>query len=269
MALWHLILASPRRLPMFPTEKHQRAAVRALATVAPDRLALFGLVREHGHVALAASTRRRRYLKGSLVRALSSVAAEPVQITFCERIEDPKHLRSLVPYFINQSSRHKVNGHPALWSGSCIHELLRTRVLPDLRLLVEDLLSDLKSTVLEVVGLPGQLIQPASDEEIRTLGATRLVMAAAAALAVGPVLVGRGAPAMLVRRAAAQLGREAGIARDELSWALEVPARVLSGLLRNPVVAVVAEAVRRRLNLEEAVARAAGAIVPARPRRRQ
>ncbi|MFH2010376.1 MAG: hypothetical protein ABI333_27505 [bacterium] len=269
MALWHVILSSSRRLPMFPTEKHQRAAVRALVCAAPDRLALFGLVKEHGHVALAASPCRRRHIKSAVVQSVGAVAVEPVEVSFCERIEDPKHLRSLVRYFINQSSHHGVKGHPALWSGSCVHELLQTRALSNLRLLVEDLLSDLKSTVLEMVGLPGRLIQPASDEKIRALGATRLVMAAAAALAVGPVLTGHSTPVLLARRAAAQLGRKAGIARDELGWALQVSARALTRLLQGPADLVVEEAVRRRLDLEQAVARSAGAIVPVRLHRRR
>jgi len=250
---------------MFPTERHQRAAVRALAKVAANCLALFGLVIEHGHIALIAPTLKIKRLKSAIADALGKVASEPVTIPWCERIQEPKHLRSLVRYHVRQSSHHDVPGvHPALWSGSCFQELLRARDLPGLRLRIGELLPDLRlGDLLEMVGLPRRPIDPADDWLVRAAGAMRLTSAAAAALAVGPGLKGRSAAVVAARRVVVQVGAAVGIAKDEIIWALQTTMRSYYRLLDSPQERGHALATRTRIGLEEVVARTTGCITMA------
>ncbi|NOY27766.1 MAG: hypothetical protein GXP62_18030, partial [Oligoflexia bacterium] len=104
--------------------------------------------------------------------------------------------------------------------------------------------------VLPWVGLDAKPVEPAPDETVRQLGATRLVAASAAALAAGPDLSGKGRERVLARRTAAQLGATAGIDIAELSWALGQPCRSVRRLQQAPVDDLVADAVRRSLALE-------------------
>jgi hypothetical protein len=255
MALWHVVFSSPRRLPLFPTEKQQRKAVRRLVRIARGILVLFGLVNEHGHTVVQIPEARVGPFKRSVRLSLGAVAAEPIGPVWVEPVEDPKHLRSLVRYHLTQAPHHEVPSHPALWSGSCFHELARTRAVDGLELRIAETLPKLRlREVYEMVGLPPRELEPVTDDELRRLGAARLVDAAAAALAVAPELKGNEPPVVQVRHVVAQLGHQADIPRSELRWALDVSRTTLHRLVGGARNSKHERAVRMRLSLEEAVA---------------
>jgi hypothetical protein len=255
MALWHLVFSSSGRLPLFPTEEHQRRAVRCLARVAPEALLLFSMVTEHGHTVARAEEPRLGRLKRSARLSLGAVAAEPIGPVWHEPVKDSRHLRSLVRYHLTQAPHHEVPSHPALWSGSCFHDLARTRAVDGLELRIAEFLPTLRlREVYEMVGLPPQELEPVTDDELRRLGAARLVEATAAALAVGPGLSGNEPAVVQARCAVVHLGRQADIPRGELRWALNVSRRTLSRLALGPRNSKHERAIRMRLSLEEVVA---------------
>jgi hypothetical protein len=254
MALWHVVFSSPRRLPLFPTEEQQRKAVRCLARIARGVLVLFGLVNEHGHTVVQSPKTRVGPFKRLVRLSLGAVAAEPIGPVWVEPVEDPKHLRSLVRYNLTQAPHHEVPSHPALWSGSCFHELARTRAVDGLELRIAETLPKLRlREVYEMVGLPPQELEPVTDDELRGLGAARLVEAAAAALALGPGLSGNKPAVVQARQTVIHLGRQAGIRCSELSWALDMTARSVCRLTHTSRDRKIELAVRMRLALEDAV----------------
>jgi hypothetical protein len=258
MALYHVTFAARRRAVLFPTEAHQRAAVRCLARAVGDKLALFNAMDEHGHATLEEQEKLLAKLEAKLRSALSTVSAEPIVAVWDERVEDPKHARSLVRYTATQTIHHESGVHPALQSGSCAHELLGTRKVPGLTLRTELVGRPSESTVLGHLGLSQRPLVPVTDEQIRELGACRLRAAVTAALAVGPKLDGRAAPVVLARHVTAHMAVAAGIPRSEIAHALEVPPNSICYMLGRPVPVDVVVAVRMRLALEQAVAVATG-----------
>jgi len=90
MALYHVTFAARRRAVLFPTEAHQRAAVRCLTRAAGDKLVLFNVIDEHGHATLEEQEKRLARLKAKLRSALSAVSAEPIVADWEERVEDPQ-----------------------------------------------------------------------------------------------------------------------------------------------------------------------------------
>jgi len=258
MALYHVTFAARRRAVLFPTEAHQRAAVRCLARTVGDKLALFNAMDEHGHTTVEEEEKKLARLEAKLKAALSAVSAEPIVVTWEERVEDPKHARSLVRYDVTQTVHHETGVHPALQSGSCAHELLGTRWVPGFALRTELVGRPSEATILGHLGLSQRPLVPVTDEQVRELGACRLRAAVTAALAVGPRLDGRSAPVVLARRVTAQMAVAAGIARSEIAHALEVHPNSLWHMLLRPVPVDVVVAVRMRLALEQAVAAATG-----------
>jgi hypothetical protein len=172
-------------------------------------------------------------------------------------------MRWLVDYLLSQNQRHGIQAHPALWSGSCFLDLVGARVVDGLRLRIDEALPRLQTReIFEAVGLGSiRELRPANDHEIRAAGAKHLVAAVAAATAVGPVLSGRKAETIRVRRVAAYLAHLAGIAASEVAWALDVTPRAVQKLVRAPVDPKVVRASRLMLSVENLVQKKAVADV--------
>jgi hypothetical protein len=252
--LWHVNSASAGRHALFPTEESRRDAVRALARVARDRLALFCIVDEHLHLVAIGSRATVGRLAQAIARSLGARAASRLETAHFRPVENRGHLETLVRYVLNQPAHHGLPGHPALWTGSSFPDLARARVLPELRLRLHDVLPrfDL-ARISEAVGLPREEITPLSLPDVRLAGATPLASAAAAALAARPALATREAPAGIARVAVARLARDAGIPLPDVANALRVWPRSVRRLAVRPVPAATLLAVRRRLTLEQLV----------------
>jgi hypothetical protein len=251
--LWQLRLSSRKRLPLFPTEASQRAAVRALAAATQGHLVLFSLLYEHGHIVVFCSEGRVGLLGRSIRWMLGRCASQVIEPLWRELIEGRNHLRSFLRYVLTQIDHHRVPAHPALWTGSCLLDLVGARWLPRLRLRLAEALPDLHlDQVLSPLGLPR--LRPAGDELVRSLGTTRLREAACAALAVDSQLPGRSADVVTVRRLIVQVARKLGVPWPEVSRVLPVSEPTLFRLAGDPPVASHLErVVRTRLALEEAI----------------
>jgi len=248
-------LSSRNRLPLFPTDLSQRRAVRCLARIVGDRLVLFGLVHEHGHPVAFATDRETGMLKRSLRVALGRVARQPIEKVWAEPVNGRSHMRALLRYVLDQPRHHGLPDHPALWSGSCFLDLVGARRVSGLALRLEEALPGLRLAELhEMVGLSPRPILPAGDDLVRELGASRLVAATAAALALVPPLRGVGRETVAARRLAVKIGRGAGIGWADLRRVLPVSDATLfrsgSGRSEDDLE----RAVRCRLALEERVA---------------
>ena len=251
MAVWHLGFSSTKRGALYPDEAQRRRAVHALVAVAGDHLALFNIVKEHKH-ALIRKQGSIKKLGGDIKRALSAVSEEPLNDPWSERIEGTKHKEALLRYFLRQPSHHDADEHDALWTGSCFLDLAGARIIDGLRLQIWDLLPNVsRSIIYRHVGLPS--VEPVTLEEIRMLGAVRLVAAASAALAADPRLLGKGKLERRGRSLAVELARRAGIPASEMRWALALPKTSYYRALEEPVNELDMRAVRKRLALEEAV----------------
>lgn len=255
MQFWHVTFSSPTRLALFPTEAQLRRALAKIQAVAGAEVVLYGVVDDHLHLVLCCSEARAAALTRALRLALRPIAATEIGPAHRKPVDGRSYLQWLVRYLLLQVERHGIDAHPALWTGSCFQELVGARApsplpgqlaraLPRLRL----------SAVQEIVGLPATRIEPVRLEQLRTLGARRLVEAAGAALLVGPELSGKVSRVMEAKRVVAQLGALAGLPSGEIAWALALPRPRISRLQRPAVDTRLVQAVRIRLALELLVA---------------
>jgi hypothetical protein len=165
-------------------------------------------------------------------------------------------MEKLVTYLLGQPKRHDIATHPALWTGSCFQDIAGARVIEGMRLQLDVVLPRFRiQTAYEATGLPPKEIKPVNDSTIRAAGATRLVSAAGAALAVGPPLVGKTALLVRARHAVAQIARKVGIPHGEVAWALGITERAARRLLDLPIEKEKLHAIRMRLALEDIVHR--------------
>jgi hypothetical protein len=254
MKLWHLRLSSRKRLPLFPTEKHQRAAVLRLVRVAAPHLVLYSLVYEHGHTKIIASAPQAGRLEHALRLALGPIAEQPIEPVWREPVEGKRHARALVKYFLEQGPHHDLPVHPALWGGSAFQDLMGARVLPGLHLRLWEVLPDLRLPEIQrMVGLDSQPIIPATNEQIQGFGIARLVDAAASAAAVGPGVTGRTKSTAAVKRVIADIARQADFSNKIIAAQLQLTERGARWLRLQPGDEPLAEATRIRLALEERV----------------
>lgn len=259
---WHLTLSAEGRHALFPSEERRRAAVRALAAASGDRLLLFCVVDDHVHLVVRDERSSAGVLARALRRSLEPLAEGGFLPTHIREVKGRSHLEGLVSYLVAQPVKHGLSGHPALWSGSCLADLVGARrVSPGLSARVIEALPRYRLRAAHAaVGLPEAPLVPATDLQLRGAGATALVRAAGAALAVGPTLLAKAAPVVLARRAAVILAATVGMATEEVAWALGQPARSVRRLAEVPVDPAVLTTVRLRLSLEAAAA--AGAVPP-------
>lgn len=260
MPYWHITLASRGRATLFPGESELRVATTKLAQIAGNASVIFGVVDDHLHDVVEApdfegATRHSRRIRLSL-RGVAQAAFNNRDIA---PVESRSHLRALVRYVLTQVEHHGIAVHPALWSGSCFLDLAGARWLPGLTLRLKDALPRLAwRDLLEMVHLPYDPLRPVSNERLATFGVERIASAAASALNVSPRLAGRQPRVVLARRCVATLVREGRIPLGEMMRRLGWPPRSITRRAAAPVPGFALLAIRRRLALEELVARAGG-----------
>ncbi len=251
MATWHLNLASDGRDALFPSEASRYAAVRALARAAAPHLAVFCITDTNVHLVIQCSTARA----GRIARAVLL------------------GLRPLTPLFLEPATRHSVPhtdylswlagrllgqldlpGHPALWPGSSVTDLVGARALEGPPLLLPRLLPGFgPAQALLAVGLDPAPLTPVGDRDLLLAGPGRLLRASAAAVAADPALQGRASAVVSARQSAAQLGRAAGVPTRTLATALELTTHGVRRLQRLPANLEQLAAVRTWLALEDRV----------------
>jgi len=179
---------------------------------------------------------------------------------------DRAHLQWLVRYLLHQPAKHHLGTHPALWSGSCLPDLLGARLLPPAALapaLSEQLPRLRQRDLFDAVGLPPQPLAAVTDEQLRGLGLADLVAGSCAAVAAEAALSGRDAATTTARAIAAQLGSAAGFGSEQLAWALHVSSQAVRRHRKRPLDPALLRAARLQLALVLAVRALPPAPVPA------
>ncbi len=254
MQAWHVNFSSEGRNPMFPEEALRRQVVRWIAATAPQELALFCFVDEHLHFVFFGDRERVWSRIRALSRGLRRLSVVPLGPAYIKRVEGRDHMRNLLDYLLGQPRKHGLPVHPALWTGNCFVDIIGARYLPGLRLRIRDALPRFRQRQAYcAVGLPVRRIQAPTAEQVRALGASRLVTAASAALAAPPSLAGRTAPEIEARRVVVGLGGEVGIPRREVAWALGITPRAARRLALRQASPEAFNAALLMLALEEAV----------------
>ncbi len=256
MKPWHVTISSRSRLPLFPDPWRRRQALRKLMDVAGAELALFCIVDEHVHtvpVCDEATLERRRR---GLTRLFRSVAAVEVNPAHVKPIEDRDHMLNVFDYVLRQPEKHGLPGHPALWPGSCLPDLLGARLLPGLQLRILDVLPRAQERdALAAVQLPiGRLIEPTA-QQVRMLGVQRVALAASAVFAAQPSLNGLGKLDVRARRLACHVARLVGLPTLDMASCLGIDPRSVRRLAASPIDSREPRALLRRLALEDVVAR--------------
>jgi REP element-mobilizing transposase RayT len=255
MQPWQVRLSSDGRHPLFPDEADLRDAVRVLVHTAGREIALFCIVDDHVHVVLYCEREVVTWRARSLCRVIRARAATPVSPSFISPVKSRAHMLTLVGYILDQTGHHGLQVHPALWSGSCFPDLIGARQLPGLVLQLTRALPRLQPwEICSKVGLKERDLQPLCDEEVRTLGAARILSASTAVLGVGPRLDVPDRRRFLAWAMTAQTAGEAGLANAELGWLLRCTDRHVLRLMDVEISDSLLHSVRVRLALEEAVA---------------
>lgn len=254
MRCWHLTFTDPLRHTFFPGEAGLRAAVRTVGRVARDKLVIFSIVDDHVHLVLACREEHVRRSGRDLLfafRPLSEVEISPPHI---RQVDGRRHLENLIRYLLLQPEKHGMPGPTALWSGTCLPELVGARI--GIRLCLSDVLPRFRlREVFPTLGLPAQPIQPVSNADIRRLGAGRLVSAGLAAACLPPEPQGQGELLVRARNAISRLAWQADIPASEVAFANGVAPRSVYRHRAAPPDSLLEHAVRMRLALEEAATR--------------
>jgi len=258
-----LTFASTTRLALFPEEQRRREVLHVLGRVVSGRVVLFAVVDDHLHVVLLCEPEETGLAARALLLALRPVAAVAIAPAHVSEVRGRDHLEWLVRYLLEQPAHHGVAGHPALTTGSCFPDLVGARVVPGLSLQLAAALPRYRlRDAYPLVGLPPERIEPASNPQIRALGAHRLVAGAAQAAAAGPEL-GLGDVSVRVRTVAAHLAAQVGIPLDELAHALGTTRDATRKMGRRAADPALLAATRTWLALEAASASAGSAAAVA------
>jgi hypothetical protein len=161
---------------------------------------------------------------------------------------------SLLGYTLGQSAKHQLPGHPALYEGSSLPDLVGARRLEGFDpATIHKLLPRFSvSEALRAVRLP-EMARPSADAA-RALGATAIAEASERAYAAD--LGARDPAALAARRAAVAVQQEVGIPATETAFALGISQRA-ANRLRGRVGPADGEVLWRRLGLDAAADRRA------------
>ncbi len=233
-----------------------RAVVRTVARTLGGELLLFCVVDEHVHAVLAVVDGQASRRGAALAKALDWVIRADLARPHVSDVDGRGHLDHLVTYFIRQSVKHGLPGHPASWTGSCLGDLVGVRVTAGftreaLKAALPRLTMD---SVLRRVELDRSAIEPADDDQLFAAGPVAVVGAAADALAVMPDE--RSGTAVIARRAAVHLLAGVGYSTAVLARATDMKPRSIRSLLAQDTAVEVLELVRRRVTFDDAVAAA-------------
>jgi len=262
MDICHLTLTAerPGRLPLFPDAPRYLEALRRLGAACKGCLALFALLAEHLHLVAPITRAAGGRMSQAVISALHSVVATPLASGYPTMVESRDHLRHLLRYILRQPIKHHMPGHPALWIGSCLPDLLGARMIDGLSLCVKRVLPDTTDgQALAIVGLSGHQLVAADRQTLRAVGAHRLRLAAAAAFGVDPELAGNDRAPVMARRAVVQIAQRVGIHSAEVIAALGRSRRTLWRLRRPALEDAVLKVVARRVTLENWVQQALAA----------
>jgi len=259
MQTWQLRISAEGRPTLFPEEGLRREAVRTVGRLCAGIVVLLSIVDDHLHLLLLCDRARIGRASHDLQVALRRLAPLELEPTWFKPVSGRNHLGSLVEYLLTQVPHHGLPQHPALYTGNGFVDLVGARAVDGLQLRLADALPRYRQrSAYEAVGLPATPLVPAAPAQIRAAGAVRLAEAAKAALCVGPALRGRTRPVVRARVAAAHLAREADLRTRDVAGPLGVSQRAIQTAGSHAANERDLEAVRLRLALEDAVARAGG-----------
>jgi len=245
MTYWHIRLSSENRLPLFESEARRRRALCVMVRVLAGCLVLFCVVDDHAHVVIVCPEELLARIRSSLWQSLAPIVDQPLAPSYVKRVENRHHLERLVRYFLEQTDHHGLSENPALYSGSCYQDLIGARIIDGWQPRLFTALPRWREEDLHrIVGLPADRLAPASDDAVRAAGAPRVAFAAAMSNAADPSLRGNAASTVLARTVAAHVGAAAGIAREEMSWPLDITPRALRRMEARPVTAEQTRAAR-------------------------
>lgn len=259
MTIAHITISSRSRRALARTEAERRALIRALAQVAGEHLLLFNLVDDHLHVVVrGAYPRRIADIVRRVVRARRpDLVIKPPHV---EVVEGTDYLLTLVRYVLRQTDRHELAGVTgpamALWTGSCVQDLLLVRLLPgfDATPLRSELPRLNQRVLLELVGLPATPIQLADDEALSRLGPARIAELAAEVHVADPALTDKSAATVKARALATHVARLVDLPTRSIVRYLGVGLRAVELLAHRPVEPREVLALRRRVTLDARVA---------------
>ncbi len=256
MKPWHLTIASDGRLPLFPEAWRRDRALHRLVDVAGGDLALFCIVDEQAHVVSICDEEALVHRRRGLTRSFRGLAAAPILSAHIRAIEDHAHMVDVFGFVLRQPEQHGLSGHPALWPGNCLVDLLGARLLPGLELRILEALPRIRERdALRAVDLPVDRLPELGARQVRMLGPARIATAAAAVHAANPALEGLGKREVRGRRLACHVARQLGLSTAEIAACLGIDPRAARRLAMQPLDPRELQAFARRLALEELVAR--------------
>lgn len=258
MATWQLILSSDGRDALFPSEASRNAAVRALARAAAPHLALFCITDSATHLVIESSAARAGRIARAVLLGLRPHTTARLAPAQRRVVADAEHLGWLTEHLLSLPARERLPGHPALWPGSALLDLVGARLTGTPPLVLPALLPGFDpAAALALVGLPPQPLEPIGARALLLAGPGRLLQAATTALAADPALEGRATPVVQARQAVAQLGQRAGLPTRTLADSLGLTTHGVRRLQLLPPDPAANDAVLRLLALQDRVIGAA------------
>jgi hypothetical protein len=243
-----------RRFPLFTKTKHHLEALHRIGRVCKGNLVLFALIAEHLHLIAQLSRAAAGRLAQSVLLTLRPLVKTPLASSYIKEVEGPGHMYRSVRYELEQPKKHGMPGHPALWPGSCLPELVGARVIPGLTLRIKEAEPTFKvERALKILRLPGEKVQPAGRRQLRSAGAARIVAATAAAFGVEPTLEGNRPHVRIARRAVAYIADKIGLPTADIKVVTGLDEHSLWRLRRREVSDTCIDAIRRRVTLEDLV----------------
>ena len=252
--LYHVTVLSEGAQTVFVEPADRLRAVRRLAEFLDRRCLWMCLADTHFHTVVEALPEKIGFLRRDLRAVLRTLAGAAFQAAHAKPITEQRHLEACWRYVVSNRERHGVAGGIAD-DGSGLADVLGARRLAGFditrwaahlpRRTVGDLARDL--------GLLAGIVQPATSEEIRALGAIHLARVAAGAVG-WPDLRGLADAQAAGRGAAMRLGLECGLDRMDLAFALGV-GRQATYVLEARHDAELEEVVRRRVMFDAKIRR--------------
>ena len=251
MDVWHITLAARNRGTLLPREASRREGVRRLAQLAGEEMLLFSIVHDHVHVVLAGDRARVGAVAAGMHKTLRPLVRVALAAARIRAVAGRSHLWWLVRYVLGQPQHHGIDAHPALWTGSCLPDLIGARRVSGLQLRIREHLPELQWVALaRCVDLSSDRLMPASPEQMRAAGVAMLTRCATSALAADPSLAGNSPLLVRTRKVVACLASESGFHPRDVAWALGVTLRGERRLRAAAVDEADLIAVRVRLALE-------------------
>jgi len=167
MDIQHITLTAGQdnRLPLFPDDAAYLEALHRLGAVCLGCVALFALVGEHLHLVVQASREKAGRLAQASIRTLTPIVATPFASSHIRPVKNRSHMRWLLRYLLEQAAKHGMPGHPALWVGSCLPDLVGARIIEGLTLCISMVLPDYNvARALRIVDVAASEVPPATQE---------------------------------------------------------------------------------------------------------